>query len=72
MNHIFCRLQFRGRKLLYDTICVLAPKMRQEGFNEIITVVHADNIASIKSIKRCGFNSIGELKRLGLLIWKTK
>lgn len=72
MNHIHCRAEYRGRKLLQHMIHIIAPQMREEGFCEIITVVHSDNIASIKTMERCGFKRVGLLKRIGLFVWKAQ
>ncbi len=72
MNHMYCLRRFRGRKLLQHTICTVALQMWKEGIKKIITVVHSDNIASIKSIERCGFKREGSLKRLGILSWKAQ
>ena len=72
MNHIYCLKPFRGKKLLQNTIGIIASQMKEECFGKIVTVVHSDNIASIKSIERCGFGRIGVLKRLGLHVWKAQ
>lgn len=72
MNHIRCRQQFRGGNLLQNTLRVIALKIREEGYCEIVTVVHSSTIACIKPLERCGFKRSGVVKRLGLIVWRSE
>ncbi|OQY09055.1 MAG: hypothetical protein B6I30_10415 [Desulfobacteraceae bacterium 4572_187] len=71
-NYNFCLPKFRGRALYPLSTKHIAQKLYSEGFNNIWTVIHDQNIAAIKGAKLIGFSKVSEVKRLGIVKWRAK
>ena len=66
INNIFTLEPYRGMGLCQQALEGAVYDLRQRGFKEIVAVVHSENIASIKSFQRTGFEEVCQIKTYGV------
>ncbi len=71
-TRIYCLPAFRGRSLHRVMQGLLVPRLRAEGVTHLYYAVHAENVAGIRPLTRCGFDDAGTGYRLGLFTWAAR
>lgn len=71
INYVITLPEFRGHGISTAAVCYSLSVLKEQGLRQVFAVVHEDNIASIKSFVKAGFEGIGSTFSFGLFNWKV-
>lgn len=71
INHVATLPKFRGRKLSMMMLEYASKSLQGLGYKRIALVVHENNIAFIKNIKRLDFRETKRIRSIGPFNWKV-
>lgn len=62
---------FRGQQLMTKMFSFTLPVLQEKGYRKVVSAIHSENVASIKSILRAGYRQIGSVRTVGRFNRKT-
>jgi ribosomal protein S18 acetylase RimI-like enzyme len=65
INHVATLPRFRGRKLASKMLAYASKGLQGLGYKKVVVVVHQNNVAFIKNIRRLDFIETKRIKTLG-------
>lgn len=71
INYLTTLPKFRGRKLSSKMLAYAFKFLQKSGYNKVVVVVHENNVAFIKNIKRLDFKETKRIKTFGPFNRKT-